>query len=111
MKPQKSELLQKIEGILKKYFRVSYGNRIQDQMDTFVPVYVAAGKNAKTKADDINRLEIEAIDYQLTNKVLRKLEYEEISTDAAAALRKIFEANGMTLATDFINWKTKGEEA
>lgn len=110
-KAEESELLQKIEGILKKYFRVSYGNRIQDQMDTFVPVYVAAGRTAKTKADDIKRLEIEAIDYQLTNKVLRKVEYEELSTDAAAALRKIFETNGMTLATDFINWKTKGEEA
>lgn len=110
-KAEDSELLQKIEGILKKYFRVSYGNRIQDQMNTFVPVYVAAGRTPKSKEDDIHRLEIEAIDYQLTNKVLRKLEYEEISTDAAAALRKIFESNGMTLATDFINWKTKGEEA
>lgn len=109
-KAEDSDVLQKVEGILKKYFRVSYGNRIQDQMNTFVKVYVAAGRTNKMKAEDIKTLEIEAIDYQLTNKVLRKLEYEEISTDAAAALRKIFESNGMSLAADFINWKTRGEE-
>ena len=107
-KAEEYELLEKIESILRQSFRISYGNRIQDQMNIFVPVYVAAGRpttdNAKKKL--IN----EAIDYQLTNKVLRKLEYEELSKEAAQRLRTIFEQNGLTQAKDFIDWKTGGTE-
>lgn len=103
-------LLKEIESILKSYFRISYGNRIQDQMDAFVPVYVAAGSTPIMKTEDIQKLENEAIDYQLTNKVLRKLEYEEINKEAAEKLRKIFEKHGLEQAREFINWKTRGEE-
>lgn len=108
-KAEDYEVLQEIEHILKKYFRISYGNRIQDQMDTFVPVYVSAGMDAKTTPEEITVLINEAIDYQLTNKVLRKLEYEDINKDAAEKLRKLFEGNKLTLATEFLNWKTRGE--
>lgn len=92
-KAEDNELLQKIEQILKNYFRISYGNRIQDQMDIFVPVYVMAGLEDASQKDDkkIDLLINEAIDYQLTNKVLRKLEYEDINKDAAEKLRKLFE--------------------
>lgn len=103
-------VLQEIEQVLKKYFRISYGNRIQDQMNIFVPVYVAAGKSTKMTENQITKLTNEAIDYQLTNKVLRKLEYEDINKDAAEKLRKIFERNGLEKAKDFIDWKTRGEE-
>lgn len=106
---EKSELLAKIEGILRQSYRISYGNRIQDQMNIFVPVYLAAAgspTDAKTKKKFIN----EAIDYQLTNKVLRKLEYEEISKETAQKLRTIFEQNGLIQAKDFIDWKTGGTE-
>lgn len=111
-KAEDNELLQKIEQILKNYFRISYGNRIQDQMDIFVPVYVMAGLEDASQKDDkkIDLLINEAIDYQLTNKVLRKLEYEDINKDAAEKLRKLFEANKLVLATDFLNWKTRGDE-
>ena len=97
---------------MKNYFRISYGNRIQDQMDIFVPVYVMAGLEDASQKDDkkIDLLINEAIDYQLTNKVLRKLEYEDINKDAAEKLRKLFEANKLVLATDFLNWKTRGDE-
>lgn len=111
-KAEDNELLQKIEQILKNYFRISYGNRIQDQMDIFVPVYVMAGLEDASQKDDkkIDLLINEAIDYQLTNKVLRKLEYEDINKDAAEKLRKLFEAKKLVLATDFLNWKTRGDE-
>ena len=103
-------LLQEIEQVLKTNFRISYGNRIQDQMNIFVTTYIAAGEKGKMDDADRQRLENEAIDYQLTNKVLRKLEYEEINKEAAEKLRKIFERNGLELAKEFINWKTRGEE-
>lgn len=103
-------LLQEIEQVLKTNFRISYGNRIQDQMNKFVPAYIAAGKNERLSDTDRQQLENEAIDYQITNKVLRKLEYEEINKEAAEKLRKIFERNGLELAKEFINWKTRGEE-
>lgn len=103
-------LLQEIEEILKQYFKISYGNRIQDQMNRFVPVYVAAGmSNPDNKPADLIP---EAIDYQLTNKVLRKLEHEdELNKDGASKLRKIFEANGLVQAAKFINLKTAVEGA
>lgn len=103
-------LLQEIENVLKNYFRISYGNRIQDQMNIFVPVYVAAGMSDTSKPEEITALINEAIDYQLTNKVLRKLEYEDINKDAAEKLRKIFERNKLVHATDFLNWKTRGDD-
>jgi predicted transcriptional regulator len=79
-------------------------------MNIFVPVYIAAGisekdKNNKEKKD---KLINEAIDYQLTNKVLRKLEYEELNKEAAQKLRALFESNGLTHAKNFIDWKTGG---
>ena len=79
-------------------------------MNIFVPVYVDAGLSPTSKSEDIAALINEAIDYQLTNKVLRKLEYEEINKDAAEKLRKIFERNKLIQATDFLNWKTRGDE-
>ena len=109
-KAEENALLQEIENVLKNYFRITYGNRIQDQMNIFVPVYVDAGLSPTSKSEDIAALINEAIDYQLTNKVLRKLEYEEINKDAAEKLRKIFERNKLIQATDFLNWKTRGDE-
>lgn len=109
-KAEDNSLLREIENILKNYFRISYGNRIQDQMNMFVPVYVEAGLTASSKPEEIQTLINEAIDYQLTNKVLRKLEYEDMNKDATEKLRKIFEGNNLALAVDFLNWKTRGDE-
>lgn len=114
---EKNTVLNQVEAVLRKHFRVSYGNRIQDQMNIFVPVYIAAGLDSKNieesnkaEKEREKELELEAIDYQLTNKVLRKLEYEEFSTDAAAELRKIFEKNNLMKANDWLDWKMRGEE-
>lgn len=60
------EILNKIEAMddyVIKHFRVAFGNRIVKHMKKFVPVYVACGGD-----------EIEAVDYFLAKKVLRKFE-------------------------------------
>ena len=51
-----------------KHFRVAFGNRIMKQLKTFVPVYVACGGD-----------EIDAIDYFIAKKILRKFEQLNIA--------------------------------
>ena len=46
-----------------KHFRIAFGNRIMKQLKTFVPVYVACGGD-----------EVDAIDYFIAKKILRKFE-------------------------------------
>jgi hypothetical protein len=108
---ESNALLADIEQILQANFKISYGNRILDQVNTFVPVYVAAGQGLGLSDE---QLIIEALDYQLTYKVLRKLEYVEMNRDAnkdaGDKLRKKFEQNGMKLAKEFMDWKLRGEE-
>lgn len=108
---ESNALLADIEQILQANFKISYGNRILDQINTFVPVYVAAGQGLGLSDE---QLIIEALDYQLTYKVLRKLEYVEMNRDAnkdaGDKLRKKFEQNGMKLAKEFMDWKLRGEE-
>ena len=61
-----SETLKKIDAMddyTIKHFRVAFGNRIVKHMRKFVPVYVACGGD-----------EIEAVDYFMAKKVLRKFE-------------------------------------
>ena len=60
------ETLKKIEEMddyTIKHFRVAFGNRIVKHMGKFVPVYVACGGD-----------EVEAVDYFMAKKVLRKFE-------------------------------------
>ncbi len=51
-----------------KHFRVAFGNRIVKHMKKFVPVYVACGG-----------AEVEAVDYFMAKKVLRKFESLNLS--------------------------------
>ena len=64
--PITQETLDKID-LLDSYvierFRVAFGNRIMKQLKIFAPVYVACGGD-----------EVEAVDYLLATKVLRKFE-------------------------------------
>ena len=50
------------------HFRISFGNRIMKQLNTFVPVYVACGGE-----------EIAGIDYFIAKKIFRKFEQLNIS--------------------------------
>jgi hypothetical protein len=51
-----------------KHFRIAFGNRIMKQLKTFVPVYVACGGD-----------EVDAIDYFIAKKILRKFEQLNIA--------------------------------
>ena len=67
----KEETLAKIEEMddyTIKHFRVAFGNRIVKHMKKFVPVYVGCGGD-----------EIEAVDYFMAKKVLRKFESLNLS--------------------------------
>ncbi len=80
----------KMDDYVIKHFRISFGNRIMKQMNTFVPVYVACGGD-----------EVSAIDYFVAKKILRKFEqlntaliYDEIDP-FIAYLNKEFGDNAM----------------
>ena len=55
--------LDKLDGYLQTRFKLAFGNRIIKQMYDFVPVYVACGGK-----------ELDAMDYIVARKVLKKLE-------------------------------------
>lgn len=52
-----------IDGYLTEKFRITFGNRIMKQINSYIPVYIACGGK-----------ELDAIDDILSKKVLRKLE-------------------------------------
>lgn len=52
-----------IDDYVIEHFRIAFGNRIMKQLSVFVPVYVACGGK-----------EIEAIDYFIAKKILRKFD-------------------------------------
>lgn len=95
-----------IDDYLKEHFKVSFGNRILDQINKFVPVYVAASFVSKPKnKDEENTYIYEALDYQITNKVLRKLEYVDMTGEEIEELETIFKKYKLKLALDFLNSK------
>ena len=64
--PVSPELLKKLDQMdqyLIKHFRLAFGNRIMKQLKAFVPIYVACGGK-----------EIDALDFIVAKKVLRKFE-------------------------------------
>lgn len=95
-----------IDNYLKAHFKVSFGNRILDQINKFVPVYVAASFVSKPKNEAEENVYIyEALDYQITNKVLRKLEYIDMTGEEFEELESIFKNYNLKLALDFLNSK------
>ena len=53
----------KLDDHISKTFQITFGNRIMRQLETFVPVYVACGRE-----------EVEGIDYIIARKIIRKFE-------------------------------------
>lgn len=100
---EKNELIKSVDDILRSEYHISFGNRILDQINKFVPVYVAASNSN----DDKKKMTVEALDYQITNKVLRKLEYVDMQSEAISKLYEIFEKNGMPRAKAFVDAKRK----
>lgn len=58
-----SDRLEKLDIFITEKFQVTFGNRIMKQIKMFIPVYVACGGS-----------EIEALDYMVARKILRKFE-------------------------------------
>ena len=64
--PVSAETLQKLDELdqyIIEHFRISFGNRIMRQIEEFVPAFIACGGK-----------EIDAIDYLIVSKILRKFE-------------------------------------
>ena len=55
--------IQKLDEFITAKFKITFGNRIMKQIKTFVPVYVACGRD-----------ELEGLDFMLYSKILRKFE-------------------------------------
>ncbi len=66
------EKLRRVDKYLYENYRISFGNRIMKQINTYLPVYVACGGE-----------EIDALDDILAKKVLRKLETQNMTYRAA----------------------------
>ena len=91
--PISDELLdnmQKLDSYLITRFKMSFGNRIMKQMYDFIPVYVACGGT-----------ELEAMDYIVARKVLKKFESMNVAfvrdeiTGLISYIEKIFGKVGM----------------
>ena len=55
--------VEEIDNYVIEHFRIAFGNRIMKQLQTFAPIYVACGGK-----------EIDAIDYFIAKKILRKFD-------------------------------------
>ena len=99
-KYEDDEIIYEIDDYLEENFQISFGNRIGKQFNFFVPVYQAAEQGCNKKDDDIVR---EAIDYQIANKVLRKLESADFTkTKEFQGLLEICQKNHLQKCTYII---------
>lgn len=98
--PISQESLDKIEAMddyVIQHFRIAFGNRIVKHMKQFVPVFVACGGD-----------EIEAIDYFIAKKILRKFEQLNIAyirdeiDPYIAFLDKTFGKNAMKECIEYL---------
>ncbi len=62
------EQVKEMDDYIIEHFRIAFGNRIMKQLNIFVPVYVACGGK-----------EVEAIDYFISKKILRKFDQLSVS--------------------------------
>ncbi len=99
--PVSQEILDKLEIVndyVIKNFRLAFGNRIIKQIDDFVPCFIACGGT-----------EIQAIDFILAKKVLRKFEslslgfMKEDLTKFSNFLDRTFGKNTMKICKEYID--------
>lgn len=103
--PISQEMLDKLEKVnqyLIKYFRLAFGNRIMKQLRDYVPCYIACGGT-----------EIEAVDFVVAKKVLRKFESLSLGfmkdelTKFQEYLDKTFGKNQMAICKEYIEYLKK----
>ena len=68
LSPKGLEMVKEIDDYVTEHFRIAFGNRIMKQLNVFSAVYVACGGK-----------EIEAIDYFISKKILRKFDQLSVS--------------------------------
>ena len=89
--------LEDFNAYLIKNFRLAFGNRIMKQIGDFVPCFIACGGT-----------EIEAVDFIVAKKVLRKFESLSLGfmkdelTKCSNYLDKLFGKNKMAICKDYI---------
>ncbi len=96
------EKLEQLNDYLIKNFRLAFGNRINKQIREYVPCFVACGGT-----------EIEAIDFIVAKKVLRKFESLSLGfmkdelTKFNTYLDKLFGKNVMTFCKNYVEYLKK----
>ena len=91
------ENMQKLDKYLITRFKLSFGNRIMKHMYDFIPVYVACGGT-----------ELDAMDYIVARKVLKKFESMNVSfvrdeiSGLISYIEKIFGETGMNDSKDYL---------
>ena len=94
--------LEELNLYLIKNFKLAFGNRIVKQLKDYIPAYIACGGT-----------EIEAVDFMVAKKVLRKFESLSLGfmkdqlTKFEAYLDKLFGKNAMKICKDYIEYLRK----
>ena len=100
--PENLDKLEEMNEYLIKNFRLAFGNRIMKQLGDYVPCFIACGGT-----------EIEAIDFMVAKKVLRKFESLNLGfmkdelTKFSSYLDKLFGKNTMVECKDYIDFLKK----
>lgn len=90
--------LDKLDKFIADNFKITFGNRIMRQIKDFVPTYVACGRD-----------EVEALDYIVTRKILRKFEILNLPflqnelKEILNVFDNLFGKDKFKLATKYIN--------
>ena len=99
------EIMEKLEDMnayLIKNFRLAFGNRIMKQMKDFVPCFIACGGT-----------EIQAVDFMVAKKVLRKFESLSLGfmkdelTRFNQYLDRTFGYNKMSICKEYVEYLKK----
>lgn len=103
--PMSRENLDKLElldAYLRKSFRLAFGNRVMKQIQDYVPCFVGCGGT-----------ELQAIDFIVAKKVLRKLESLSLGfmkddlTKFSSYLDKLFGKNALVICKQYIDYLKK----
>jgi len=98
--PVDSKLMDKIikvDSFIAKTFKITFGNRIMKQLKNFIPAYVAYGGK-----------DLEAIDYFISMKILRKFEALNLSflqqeiAQLIALFNKLFGKDTFSISIDYL---------
>ncbi len=89
------DILEQLSEYAKEYFGLDYGYRVLKQIEKFGPVYVAS--SGKDMAD--------AIDYQFSTKVLRKLDNKFLKPEKLEQFEEAAKLLGMERCADFAKRK------